>query len=355
MGIFGLGESAQVPRLELELTSACDHRCRHCYNVWNAPDGGPAEGYPRGQLPTDQYLGLLEKVIGESGARELSLTGGEPLLHPDALRIVERACALASSVRLVTNGSHVSPDVAARLRRAGVRVVQLTLLGGRKEVHDRLKGVASFDDTLRALLNLRDAGLPAQICFVATRENAADFADVLELCFAFGVRSLVYNRMCPSGGAIGQIAELLPEVDQVEANLELAERVGRARQIAVATAMPIPPCLIRIERYPWVRFGFCSTGTSSPNLVVDSLGNVRPCNLSSRILGNVLRDGWSKIRHAAYGRRFRRTLPKLCRGCAYERSCQGGCKQSAIATYGSAEHLEPFVHLACEKGQRGGA
>ncbi|HEY3445237.1 MAG TPA: radical SAM protein [Myxococcales bacterium] len=355
MGLFGLGEDAKVPRLELELTSACDHRCAHCYNVWNAP----GSQYPRGALPTADYLAMLERLVRQSGARELVLTGGEPLLHPDALKVAEKAVSLVSRVgsggppgrphvRLVTNGSHVDPATAKSLKGIGISAVQLTLLASRREKHDALKGVTSFDDTLRALLNLRDVGLPVQVCFVASRQNAGELPDVLELCYGLGVRMLVYNRMCPSGGAVGRIAELVPEVEEVEADLEVAERLGRLRGIAVATAMPIPPCLVRLERYPWIRFGFCSVGSASPNLVVDPLGNVRPCNLSSTILGNVLKTDFAKIRHAAFGKRFRREVPPMCRGCAYQDSCNGGCKASALAAYGSAVKPEPFLHFALE-------
>ena len=51
--------------------------------------------------------------------------------------------------------------------------------------------------------------------------------------------------------------------------------------------MPIPPCLMRLERYRWVKFGFCSTGSHAPNIVIDGKGNVRSCNLSSGVLGNI--------------------------------------------------------------------
>ena len=48
----------------------------------------------------------------------------------DALAIIARACELTSSVDLVTNGAHVTPEVAGSLGEAGVRSVQLTLLAG---------------------------------------------------------------------------------------------------------------------------------------------------------------------------------------------------------------------------------
>jgi radical SAM protein with 4Fe4S-binding SPASM domain len=339
-------EDVKVPRLDIELTTACDHRCAHCYNVWGADAKAAGDAYPKGQLPTDEIISMLGRVVRQSGARHLTLTGGEPMLRRDAMDIVAAACALVPSVQLVTNGSHISPEVAKELRKHGLRSVQLTLLSADRERHDAMKGVECYDDTVRAAVDLREAGVPVQICFVAVRDNAGELPGVLELCYVLGIGHLAYNRMSPSGGAVAEVSRLMPTVEQVERDLGAANRLGRRFGIKISTAMPIPPCLIRIERYPWVRFGFCSTGTKTPNITVDALGNVRSCNLSSNVLGNVLEQEWSEIYGNPYPRTFRTVLPAPCVGCAYETSCNGGCKEAAIATFGDPRHLEPFVHLA---------
>jgi radical SAM protein with 4Fe4S-binding SPASM domain len=173
---------------------------------------------------------------------------------------------------------------------------------------------------------------------------------VFELCFALGVRAITYNRMSPTGGAIHSVADLLPQAAEIEANLRTAERLGKRWKIHVSTAMPIMPCLVRIGSFKWVKFGFCSTGSYSPNIVIDAQGNVRSCNLSSEVLGNVVEQPFMEIMKSTYQQDFVRTLPEVCRGCAYERSCQGGCKESAFAVFGSLAHPEPLLHLA-HKGQ----
>lgn len=341
------GTGLKVPRLDVELASGCDHRCGHCYNVWNAKPGDAQHGYAPGRpLSTPALKALLTKAVTQSGATHLTLTGGEPLLRLDALEIIRHVCALVPSVHLITNGSHVPPRVATELGQLGLASAQLTLLAGERALHDRLKGAVCFDDTVRALLDLTEAGVRTQVCYVAMKENAGQLRAVLELCAALGVRALSYNRMSPTGGAVHHVARLLPTVEQVEADLEVADQLGRAYGIRVGTAMPLPPCLFRLERYPWVDFGFCSTGSASPNLVIDPAGNVRSCNLSSGVLGNLVEQDWDAIMANPYPRTFRRTVPEMCRGCAYERSCQGGCKESSYATFGSHEHPDPFVWQA---------
>lgn len=336
-----------APRLDFELTTGCDHRCGHCYNVWNPSSGQSAgEAYPRGALDTEAVWAMMAKALDETGASHVTLTGGEPLLRRDALELIDRLCARGLAVQLITNGSHVTPEVARHLAGARLRSVQLTLLSADRDVHDRLKGAVCFDDTVRAALDLREAGVPVQCCFVALRENAGALAGVMELCLVLGIRGLSYNRMSPTGWAVDEIERLLPEIAQVESDLETADRLGRRYAIRVSTAMPIPPCLVRMARYPHVQFGFCSVGSRSPNLVVDPLGNVRSCNLSSNVLGNVRRQHFAEILAHPYLRTFPRAVPEVCRGCAYETSCQGGCKESGAATFGAATEPEPFLRQA---------
>ena len=344
MGIFRA--EVKVPRIDLELTRTCNHRCAHCYNVWNAAEGdSPAEGAE--PLATEAYLSMMERLVDQSGVSQITITGGEPLLRPDAPQIIRKACSLVSTVQVITNGSRLDRQTAALFKELGVHSVQLTFLAARSEEHDRLKGFeGSFNQTVRAALDLRDEGVPLQVCFVALGPNCEELAEVMELCLALGVSSLAYNRMSPAGAATGQVASLMPTVEQVEANLRTADALGRKWNIRVATAMPIPPCLIRLERYRWVEYGFCSTGTHSPNLVVDPCGDLRPCNLSSTVLGNVVSQDWRRLMKHRYLKRFNRALPEVCRGCTHEQTCRGGCKESALATYGSLKHPEPFLHRA---------
>src|SRR5690606_24294689 len=137
---------SQIPRLDFELTDACDHRCGHCYNVWTADEGDPNASFPTGRpMATPDLLALMTKAVTQSGAWHLTLTGGEPMMRRDALDVIEHACGLARSVTLITNGSHITPEVAAKFAAWGIGSVQLTLLAGDRDTHDRLKGAVCFD------------------------------------------------------------------------------------------------------------------------------------------------------------------------------------------------------------------
>jgi len=350
LSVLEPGSAHHVPRLDFELTAACDHRCAHCYNVWGASPDDPGAYSVRDQLRSSALRDLMTKAITQSGCTHVTITGGEPLLAAGALDLIAHACSLVPSVHLITNGSHVPPATAERLAALGVRSVQLTLLAGHRALHDELKGAVCFDDTVRAAVELVQAGVPVQCCYVAMTPNAGQLPRVMELCYVLGIRTLSYNRMSPTGGAVHHVERLMPDIETIEADLEAADRLGAAYGIDVGTAMPIPPCLVRMERYPHVSFGHCSTGSESPNLVVDVRGNVRSCNLSTGVLGNLVDQDWDEIMASDYPTRFVNAVPAMCRGCAYERSCQGGCKESAFATFGDHAHPEPLLWKALRHG-----
>lgn len=342
---IGLKKKTNVERLEMELTSACDHRCAHCYVVWNA-NQHTKKDYPMGQLDTSRYMEMMSKAVFESGATHLTLTGGEPLLRKDVMEIVAHAGKLVPSVRLVTNGSHISATRATVLKQHNVKSIQVTLLSQNRDTHNRLKGASCFDDTVRAVVDVKEAGILVNVCFVAMKENCAEFEGVLELAYALGIRQIAYNRMSPCGWAVDDIERLMPTPEQIEHNLRTANNIGPKYGIKVVTAMPIPPCLIRIQKYKNIKFGFCSAGSEKPNYVIDPLGNVRTCNLSSQILGNILEQSFQKIVKHKYVNELGRRVPKMCLGCYYEKRCRGGCKESGQATYGTLDDPDPFVQLA---------
>jgi radical SAM protein with 4Fe4S-binding SPASM domain len=335
--------ATRTPRpqsVAFELTWRCDQSCSHCYNVWKEPGAAPP---PEREPGTEEIKQLVTRAVRASGTEKVVLTGGEPLLRPDALEILEHASGLARTVMLVTNGSRIDPAAADAIAGPGNVSVQITLLGGTRDVHDAMKGGPSFDGALEGIVALRERKVRVVICFVCTSLNHGELGGVMDLAYALGVRDVVFNRMAPAGDGARNLARLGPTVEMIEQCLETANEASERTSIGVTTAIPVPPCLVSFDRYPRVKFAFCSSASSRPNFVVDFMGNVRSCNLSPHVLGNLATGTWRKAMRSPYLRTFARALPRVCRGCRYESSCRGGCKESARACSGSLEAEEPLL------------
>jgi len=76
---------------------------------------------------------------------------------------------------------------------------------------------------------------------------------------------------------------------------------------------------------------------------LDPLGNVRPCNHSPTILGNIRDATFAEMATGEKMRAFMAARPAFCGGCRYELQCQGGCKAAAEACFGSASERDPFL------------
>ncbi len=99
--------------LRVSLTDRCSLRCTYCmphdFAAWL-----PSENL----LTTDELLLIIEVAVSH-GIDEVRLTGGEPLLRPDIVEIVERIAGLdhAPRLTLTTNGIRL-PELAAPLAKA---------------------------------------------------------------------------------------------------------------------------------------------------------------------------------------------------------------------------------------------
>jgi len=327
--------------LIFEVTQDCNHACLHCYNVWH---GSPPTPYPRGQLDTSRTLELLAKALDETLCSHVTLTGGEPLMRPDLPQILEFLQRRHVRVTVISNGRLLDERTAASLVQGGVGLFELPLLSHRGEVHDELSGApGAWQAVLSAMANLRLQHAQFVAAFVATRKNIEHLGETIRLAFAFGTRGLMLNRFNPGGRGRLHLEELLPTVEQVCTALETAEAASMEFGLPISCSIPIQPCLIDIHRFPHLGFGFCAAGSQRAYYTLDPLGNLRPCNHTDLILGNLFDESFADL--IALGRMssFTCAIPAFCAGCASQVECQGGCKASAQVCYGSLTAEEPFL------------
>jgi radical SAM protein with 4Fe4S-binding SPASM domain len=321
-----------------EATQACNHDCLHCYNVWKC-----GRAYPAGQLDTPDTLKLVDRIIQQTRCRIFSFTGGEPLLRPDLLPLIERAASRGVSVNLLTNGSLLTEELIRDLLNAGVELFEIPLLSADRVEHNYLTQSESFDRVTEAIAGLKLAGGRVVTVFVVTRRNWDHLHDMLRVSFALSADGVMVNRFNPGGRGLQHLDELLPTPEQVKGALQVADDGAQEFGLPISVSVPIPPCLIDLTPYARLTSGFCAAGTDRAYYTFDPLGNVRMCNHSPLILGNVLQDRFRRLTRSAAAREFSRALPPECQGCPDARECRGNCKAAAEQACGDPCVLEPFV------------
>jgi len=114
----------QVDYLRISLIDRCNFRCQYCM-----PEGAELEYILRQQLLTDEeLLTLIKEVFIPVGFTRFRLTGGEPLLRPRVVDLVQAIASLPQTqdLAMTTNGFLLA-GMAQELYDVGLRRINISL------------------------------------------------------------------------------------------------------------------------------------------------------------------------------------------------------------------------------------
>lgn len=113
--------------LRISVTDRCNFRCTYC--MPKELFGADHAFLPRASLLTFEEIARLARLFAQLGVTKLRLTGGEPLVRKDIVRLVAMLAPTPgiTDISLTTNGSLLSRDLAQRLRDAGLRRITISL------------------------------------------------------------------------------------------------------------------------------------------------------------------------------------------------------------------------------------
>lgn len=178
------------------LTAGCNLACQHC---WLAPKY-QTNGNTGGHLEVDLLRQALDEAI-PLGLTNVKLTGGEPLLHPDFIEIVDLVSERELGLFIETNGTLLTPDLAHYLKHnSTMYFMSVSLDGANAQTHDKFRGVkGSFDKTCNAVRMLVDEGVRPQVIMSIHNENVDQMEELVQLAFSLGAGSVKFNLVQPAG------------------------------------------------------------------------------------------------------------------------------------------------------------
>jgi radical SAM protein with 4Fe4S-binding SPASM domain len=336
-----------VSSIAIELTASCNQRCDYCYNEWREDGGKALQGGQSAMELRSKVLARVDKLLSAFEFSRATLTGGEPLSHPEFFRVAARLREQGVQVQVISNGTLVSDAIARQLAEVGIASVQVTLNGADAESHEAHVGRGFFERTLRGVRALVAHGVPVVGCIVVTKKNAGQVDKILDLWSELGVSRVALSRFSPAGYAARHVAQLLPSVNDLTQAFELAEPFGQ--RMYLQCTMPVPPCAVAVERFPHIIFGVCPVGTTAQEFALGPNGALRNCTLHGAAIGDVrdILDEEVDLRHLLDSpevTEYRRTRPDFCAGCQHEATCAGGCGAASQWVFGTRSQVDPLVH-----------
>jgi hypothetical protein len=203
-GLYRLPFSAHDnPNGWLEITTHCNIRCNGCYRGCDRPLSKPPVHVPLEEVKRQVLL-----LRDMRNCQTISISGGEPLLHPELLEIVSFIKGQGLVPAILTNGSLLTVEKVRRLAEAGC--------GGIIVRVDPGQGTGAGDDTLvqrrTSLLELLDrSGINTGFTYVVNRATCKAAPAVLEwagrqsrgvnLLLFILKRQIVFDKSEPLHGA----------------------------------------------------------------------------------------------------------------------------------------------------------
>jgi cyclic pyranopterin phosphate synthase len=179
--------------LRVSLTDRCNLRCTYCM-----PEEGLQWLARPDLLDDDEIVRLVRIAVTELWVRDVRFTGGEPLLRPGLVGIVERCAALDPRPRisLTTNGIGLGRTAGA-LRAAGLDRVNVSLDTLRPDVFHRLTRRNRHRDVVEGLAAASAAGLaPVKVNTVLMRGlNDDEAPDLLAWALEHGYELRFIEQM----------------------------------------------------------------------------------------------------------------------------------------------------------------
>lgn len=268
-------ELAQPLATHLELTYACNWRCVFCYNPRHADLRG---------MSGAEWIRVLDDLRA-LGTLYVSLTGGEPLTHPDFLSIARAVRERGFALRVLTNGTLVTEAMADDLAALDPMGIEMSLHGALAATHDRATGIpGSFAGVLAAVERLQARRVPILLKTPLTALNENELDAIIELVDERGVPHLLDATITPRDDG---------DPGPLRYRASAAGRERMYRRVAERGNLP------GVEREE----GGVNCGLGRITLAIDPEGNVYPClQWKKTSLGNVRVHPLRELWHGSPGR-----------------------------------------------------
>lgn len=164
----------------------CNLHCIGCYA------GSGAKDYEKLDFQT------VDRIVSEKTKLWNSfftvISGGEPTMwRSEGKGIIDLCRAHPDNYFMIyTNGTLLDKDLVKKMAEVG-NITPAISVEGFKEETDKRRGIGVYDKILKAMANLREAGVPFGVSVTATRENAEKIISDEFVDFYFGEQGAVYG------------------------------------------------------------------------------------------------------------------------------------------------------------------
>lgn len=347
------GRGGRIRQLSLRITDACNLRCRAC-GQWG--EGGflrkaSLADLKKSEVPPGRYSEIFADLSRHGEFPMVYFWGGEPMLYPGTVDLIEECTRLGMPASIATNGTGMAA-AADRFGGAPLFLLQVSIDGPSAAIHNRIRPSAGGSDNyadiqagLDAMSKARRGGLPViaslttiskenSECLAEIYESVQGKVDVAVFYMAWWIDEQSARRHEEDFNARfgfrpslhrGWIGTWKPDNYEALSNeLDKISSMSRKKGMPAAVFLPSIPGAGGLQKYYTdhdERFGFDECISIFHAAEINSNGDVSPCrDYHDYVVGNIkqatLTELWNSEAYVKFRRSIRRDgLMPVCSRC----------------------------------------
>ena len=268
--------------LRIAVTAECNLDCIFCHRegIWSESFYKCFKRPGATQYLTPEVIQKVVKVAADFGVKSVKITGGEPLLRPDIVEIIDRISAINSikDLSMVTNGLLLR-FFAKKIKKAGLKRINVSLHSLNEETYKRVTRSKSKDNIRNIIEGIeiaKDSGLnPVKVnVLILKGYNEKEINDFLKFGAELGVVLQFIELQEPNGYQSEFFRDHFYSLESLEKQLEKEASKIIVREMQHRRRYILPSGLeVELVR-PMFNPDFCAHCT---RLRVTATGEFKPC------------------------------------------------------------------------------
>lgn len=197
-----------LKEISIEILRKCPNYCVHCSSL--------SDEFCQEILPYDIFSSVVGDAV-ELGVSVISISGGEPFLHPDIIDMVNLTNALGLTTYIYTSGvtfdsvgdrSPLNENILCAVAGKVSKII-FNIAAGAPETYDSIMGTTGcFDLVKQSVATAASLGIWAEAHFVPMRLNIDQIEQTFQLCMGLGMKRVSFLRLVLQGRALGNVKKI---------------------------------------------------------------------------------------------------------------------------------------------------
>ncbi len=329
-----------LQHIAFETTDRCNLDCVYCYNIWktDAVERVPFNSYTKA-------IETLKKLFSVANIQYVAFTGGEPFLSERFAEVILFCRIEGKQVTLISNGTQGKAKDYKQLIKLGVGLFEFPIHSAQADIHDHMVQVpGSWQKSVTSTREVLQLGGSVVPVVVITKHNVNQLGETLEFINSLGCKRIMLNRYNIGGKGCANPMEVSATAAELRSAFAVANDKAMELDLCLTANVCSPICLLNPADYPLIGFGHCSFDVLKRPITLDINGNIRLCNHSPVVVGNIYQKELDEILYSDYTTQWETSVPDLCKPCSQWSLCKGGCRAASEQCFGTLAKEDPIIN-----------